>query len=51
MATPEGRDWERTDLRPGEVLVVVCQHGRPDQVLEILGRHGGRVVSKPDHID
>lgn len=44
-------DWERTDLRLGEVLVVVGQHGHPDQVLEVFGRHGGRVVSKPEHVD
>lgn len=47
----EERDWERTDLRPGEVLVVVCQHGDPDQFREVIARHGGRVVSKPAHID
>lgn len=44
-------DWERTDLRPGEVLVVVCQHGDPDQVREVFDRHDGRLVSKPAHID
>lgn len=44
-------DWERTDLRAGEVLVVVCQLGDPDQVREVFDRHDGRLVSKPAYID
>lgn len=43
-------DWERAELSPGEVLVVVDQHGRPDDVRSIFERHQGRLVEKPEHI-
>jgi hypothetical protein len=43
-------DWEKVPLEPGQVLVVVDQHGRPEDVREVLLRHGGRVVAKPSHI-
>jgi hypothetical protein len=42
-------DWERTTLQPGQVLVVVDQHGFPDEVRRILERHGGRLLAKPQH--
>jgi hypothetical protein len=44
------RDWERVPLEPGQVLVVVDQHGHPDDVREVLHRHGGRLVAKPAHL-
>ncbi|HEX6301350.1 MAG TPA: hypothetical protein VF148_12855 [Acidimicrobiia bacterium] len=40
-------DWERIRLREGEVMVVVDQHGHPDDAQRILRRHGGRPVTKP----
>ncbi|HSJ34307.1 MAG TPA: hypothetical protein VLB85_04575 [Acidimicrobiia bacterium] len=43
-------DWERVPLDPGEVLVVVCEHGDPDDVREVIERHGGRWVEKPASI-
>lgn len=43
-------DWERVRLSPGEVLVVVDQHGHPDDVRSIFERHQGRLVNKPEHI-
>jgi hypothetical protein len=43
-------DWERTPLQPGQVMVVVDQHGHPDDVRETLQRHGGRFVAKPSHL-
>lgn len=35
-------DLGYTALRPGEVLVVVCSHGRADVIREVMTRHGGR---------
>lgn len=35
-------DLGYTALQPGEVLVVVCTHGRTDVIHEIMERHGGR---------
>jgi hypothetical protein len=46
----EEEDWERISLQPGEVMVVVDQHGHFDDVRRILGQHGGRLVAKPQHI-
>jgi hypothetical protein len=43
-------DWERLALEPGHVVVVVDQHGHPDDVTEVLRRHGARIVSRPKHI-
>lgn len=43
-------DWERTPLQPGQVMVVVDQHGHPDDVKRILRSHGGRIVVKPEHL-
>lgn len=43
-------DWERVPLQPGEVLVVVCEHGDPEDVRAVFDRHGGRWVEKPAHI-
>jgi hypothetical protein len=45
----EERDWERTPLQPGQVMVVVDQHGHPDEVKRILEAHDGRIVVKPKH--
>lgn len=42
-------DWERLPLQPGEVLVVVADHGHPGEVLDVLQQHGGTIVSKPPH--
>jgi hypothetical protein len=36
-------DLSYTALQPGEILVVVCSHGRADTVREVLERHAGRV--------
>jgi hypothetical protein len=43
-------DWERLGLEPGQVMVVVDQHGEPDEAKAILSRHGGRLVGKPPHL-
>ncbi len=43
-------DWEQTPLRPGQVLVVVADHGHPDEVPDVLERHGGHLVAKPPHV-
>ncbi len=43
-------DWERLVLEPGEVLVVVDQHGEADLVCAIFGRHGGHPVDRPPHV-
>lgn len=43
-------DWERVSLQPGEVMVVVDQHGHPDDVKRIFEAHGGQLVAKPSHI-
>lgn len=43
-------DWERTPLQPGQVMVVVDQHGHPDEVKGILERRGGRIITKPQHL-
>jgi hypothetical protein len=48
--TEEEWDWERTRLQPGQVMVVVDQHGHPDDVKRILERHGGRIITKPQHL-
>ena len=37
------RDLSYTALEPGEVLVVVCSHGHPDAVRDVLERHRGRI--------
>jgi hypothetical protein len=43
-------DWERVPLQPGQVLIVVAGHGHPDQVADVLERHGGHLVAKPPHV-
>jgi hypothetical protein len=43
-------DWERTPLQPGQVMVIVDQHGHPDDVKRILERHGGRLITQPKHL-
>ncbi len=43
-------DWERTPLQPGQVMVVVDQHGHPDEVKRILEGHGGQIIAKPQHL-
>lgn len=43
-------DWERVPLDPGEVLVVVCEHGDPEEVRDVFQRNGGRWVEKPASI-
>jgi hypothetical protein len=43
-------DWERIRLQEGEVMVIVDQHGHPDDVTRIMTRHGGRLVAKPSPI-
>ncbi|HSJ83148.1 MAG TPA: hypothetical protein VLA91_04955 [Acidimicrobiia bacterium] len=42
-------DWERIPLQSGQVMVVVDQHGHPDDVERILERHGGQIIAKPRH--
>lgn len=44
-------EWERVPLEPGEVLVVVGEHGHRSDVADVLRRHGGHLVAKPAHID
>jgi hypothetical protein len=39
----EHEDIGYTALEPGEVLVVVCSHGHPDAVREVLQRHAGQL--------
>ncbi len=36
-------DLTFTPLEPGEVLVVVCTHGHPDAVRQVMERHSGRI--------
>jgi len=43
-------DWERIPLQPGQVLVVVADHGHPGEVLDVIQQHGGSLVSKPPHL-
>jgi hypothetical protein len=43
-------DWERVRLQEGEVMVIVDQHGHPDDVTRIMTRYGGRLVAKPSQI-
>lgn len=43
-------DWERIPLQPSQVMVVVDQHGQPDEVERILEHHGGRILTKPQHL-
>jgi len=43
-------DWERFPLQPGQVMVVVDQHGHPDDVTRIFQRHGGHLITKPAHL-
>jgi hypothetical protein len=43
-------DWERFPLRPGQVMVVVDQHGHPGDVKRILQRHSGHLITKPAHL-
>jgi hypothetical protein len=42
-------DWERLPLQPGEVLVVIADHGHPGEVIDVLQQHDGTIVSKPPH--
>ena len=45
------RDLSYTALEPGEVLVVVCSHGHPDAIREVIEQHSGRVhVIEPSHL-
>jgi hypothetical protein len=43
-------DWDQLPLEPGQVLVVVADHDRPDDVMAILRRNGGDVVATPHHV-
>ncbi len=43
-AFDERQELEEIHLDPGQVLVVVCSHGRPAEVEEIMERHGGDLV-------
>jgi hypothetical protein len=43
-------DWEQVSLEPGQVLVVVDEHGHPETVRAILQRHGGHLVDRPAHV-
>jgi hypothetical protein len=43
-------DWERTPLQPGQVMVVVDQHGHADEVKRILEHQGGRIITKPREV-
>lgn len=46
----EELDWERVPLEFGQVLVVLAGHDHPDEVADILRRHGGDLVAKPPHL-
>ena len=41
----EHQDFGYLALEPGEVLVVVCSHGQPDVVRDVLNAHGGRLIA------
>ena len=43
-------DWERVPLQTGQVLVVVAGHGHPEEVADVLQRHGGHLMAKPPHL-
>ncbi len=49
-ALDEEWDWERIPLQPGHVLVVIAGHGHPDEVRDVLQRHGGHLVAQPPHL-
>lgn len=40
----EHRELGDTPLGPDQVLVVVCAHGRRDEIVQVMGRHGGTQV-------
>ena len=42
----EHQEFGYVALEPGEVLVVVCSHGQPDVVRELIQSNGGRLISK-----
>jgi hypothetical protein len=42
----EHQEFGYVALEPGEVLVVVCSHGQPDVVRELMQSNGGRLISK-----
>ena len=46
VAWEEHQDFGYVALEPGEVLVVVCSHGRRDEVRELMMSSGGRLISK-----
>lgn len=46
----ERSDWERVELDPNEVLVVVAGHRHPDEVENVLAASGGRLIPKPTHV-
>jgi hypothetical protein len=42
----EHQEFGYVALEPAEVLVVVCSHGQPDVVRELMQSNGGRLISK-----
>ena len=44
QAWAEHEEIAYTALEQGEVLVVVCSHGHPDAVRDVMQRHAGRFV-------
>lgn len=43
----EHEEIELLPLQPDEVMVVVCSHGHPDMIRDVLRRHDGRLVDLP----
>jgi hypothetical protein len=43
-AFDERQELSEIHIEPGQVLVVVCSHGRPADVEQIMERHGGDLV-------
>ena len=46
----EELDWERVRLQPGQVLIVVAEHGHREDVGAALQAHGGHIIEKPRHL-
>lgn len=44
----EHEDFGYVALEPGEVLVVVCSHGQPDVVRQLMESNGGRLIAKTE---
>ncbi len=51
VAWDEHQEFGYVALEPGEVLVVVCSHGQPDVVHQLMESNGGRLIAKDASAD